>query len=341
MSTKTKSPLLSAPVLVVMLALLLAVAGVVYTHWTTSLDIDGQVQTGNVSVQWNEAWTNDDGVDNDDGEPVEGVYDGTGTSTDPMENAYNPARYDKDVGECYANGGGSSLGVNLWGVYPSYNCNMTGLVTVDGNVPVRATAFDFTGQKVWWNEAGNEVSAPLEIEWGTYEGNFTLGVGGPEIEGDIGMGVRCGAQLDPTNCEWRVDLDPRVNVLWSGPVSGDDEGPFADIDGNTIMCDTGTWPLMAAQPTECWVEGETNGVRDNGDLPATQDCGDRAVEVGGWLHVLQEADQNAQYSYTISQEFVNWNEFDYCMCTDGVPAADTSGAIIGVVDHSVAGCLSE
>lgn len=345
MSSKTKSPLLSAPVLVVMLALLLAVAGVVYAHWTANLNLDANVQTGSVQVQWNEAWTNDDGAPNthphDAGlndseliEPDPGLYNGTSTSRDPMERGFNPLRWDKDVAECYAGAGGDHMNVDIWGAYPSYNCDMTALISVNGNVPVRATAINF---------AANRDGEPLEIEWGDIEGNFELGQTHDiddeptfvaEIEGDIGTGVYCGTQLDPSGCQWYLG----AGTEWHGPVSQDDEGFFADLDGYGIDCE----PSMDL-PEFCWADQpdgyEPNGERDDGDMPVFQECSGDLTVVEGWLHVLQPAWQNANYQYSIGQEFVNWNEFDYCLCTHGVPAADEWGALVGMVDHDVDGCL--
>jgi hypothetical protein len=34
-----------------------------------------------------------------------------------------------------------------------------------------------------------------------------------------------------------------------------------------------------------------------------------------WFHVEQAAAQNATYSFTFQQDFVNWNEFNENMCT--------------------------
>ena len=54
----------------------------------------------------------------------------------------------------------------------------------------------------------------------------------------------------------------------------------------------------------------------------------------GWIHVEQEARQNYQYNWRLTQNFVNWNEFSYFMCDEGVVAADADGNEIGIVNHS-------
>ena len=40
-----------------------ALTGVAYAYWTDSLEVQGTVNTGNIDVQFAEAWTNDEGVD--------------------------------------------------------------------------------------------------------------------------------------------------------------------------------------------------------------------------------------------------------------------------------------
>jgi hypothetical protein len=62
MRRKQRPVLLRTPALVVLLVFLLATAGLVYAHWTAQLRVNGQINTGGVYVEWQGAWTNDDGV---------------------------------------------------------------------------------------------------------------------------------------------------------------------------------------------------------------------------------------------------------------------------------------
>ena len=107
MRTKKRSVLLRAPGLVVLLALLLATAGLVYAHWTATLDLDGEVNTGSVVMAWTGAWTNDDGTVNagdsgDNGDPTAYEAWGPGSSADPSAawdatDGTDVSRYNKDV----------------------------------------------------------------------------------------------------------------------------------------------------------------------------------------------------------------------------------------------------
>ncbi len=49
--------------LTLVLVFAFALTGIAYAAWTDSLQVDGTVNTGNIDVQFSDAWTNDQGVD--------------------------------------------------------------------------------------------------------------------------------------------------------------------------------------------------------------------------------------------------------------------------------------
>jgi hypothetical protein len=328
MRRKQRPVLLRAPALVVLLALLLATAGLVYAHWTATLEVNGQVNTGGVGVAWFDAWTNDDGVNNTDGERIEGIYDAWGeqSSKDPSASTIDPtggSRYDKDVAACWAQtDGGSNLQLWIEGAYPSYYCALTALLGGQGSVPVRATSINLVASKdfdgfcddsedpyfgpVNWDEGGPfadvgedgvfdegtdyrlhdcGIHVDLDVRPGDPEGTFAFGMeGGPdEIVGDISAGVRCGTQIDPVPCHWEF-----------GDGEWYDGGTYGDGEGH-----------------------EYAGEGPRQDEEVFQICEGPMTETSGWLHVEQEASQWANYQFNLSQEFVNWNEWDVDMCTVG------------------------
>jgi len=238
-------------ILLVVMAALLATAGVAYAHWTDTLAVNAQVNTGTLSVDWADVFTNDDGEINgyDTGDDNDGeIYDRypTNSSRDPAVPgaAGDDERYDKDVARCFASGTEGVLSFTVENGYPSYHCDVNARIVNNGSVPVKATSFAYTL---------NGLAQVVDPATGV----FTLGNG--EITGEIAMGLWCGTQVDP----------------------GEDD-----------------------------------------------------VFAGGWLHIEQAAQQNFTYAWSAIQTFVNWNEFSYCLCNDGVPAANGAGDLIGIVDTS-------
>ena len=104
--------------LIVGLALAIATAGLVYAHWTDTLQVNATVNTGTVNMMWQSFGTDDDGISGNDlsGTDNNGpaqLYDrwGAASSADPA-NMYRCTggvlrlpgrqhhRYDKDVAKC-------------------------------------------------------------------------------------------------------------------------------------------------------------------------------------------------------------------------------------------------
>ena len=80
--TEKRSLLRSPGILFVALIVMIAAAGLVYAHWTTTLLVQANVNTGRVDVEWQNMFTNDDGVPNPgDGELASNtLYDAWGNS---------------------------------------------------------------------------------------------------------------------------------------------------------------------------------------------------------------------------------------------------------------------
>lgn len=167
--------------LIVGLALLMAAAGVVYAHWTATLKVEAHVITGNVCIQWNYAFTDDDNG-NTIGEeiglpaPVFGLG-----SVDPSNWAtVNPTgglvtaatRYDKAIGNC-ASGveQDGTMWVNIANVYPSYHCTIWAKFTNCGSVPVKVQSVE--------NAISGGLTVPTDVTWNTV------------------VGTGCGRQIDP------------------------------------------------------------------------------------------------------------------------------------------------
>lgn len=326
-------------ILLVVMAMILATVGVVYAHWTSSLIVDTNVNTGNVAMGWYDVHTNDDGADNGDGEPVASpTYDdmwGEGSSADPA-NSDGSERYDKDVAACWGGGGGDHASFQLENGYPSYYCAMFALAMNEGSVPVRATS--------------------LSVRMGGESCYF------PGLDGYNWVGDESSNWLDDPSDDFEYEgdefglpwiLDP-ADIL----ISGDEFGEFADFDGDGVF-DEGDGDVYM----ECFFEERTDlafmpgefegnfaiGYYDEGvfipeltgDIAMGIRCGTQvdpgeedAIQTAGWIHVEQEARQNFNWNWQLKQDFVNWNEFSYFLCTEGTVATDANGNPIGIVDHT-------
>ncbi len=152
-----KKRLRSPAVMLVVFAMVITTAGIVYAHWTTTSAIEGQINTGNIHMGWEMVGTDDDG---DLGNDPTGTDDGGGTlfdgmgdgsSDDPSSGWPVGARYDKDVAGCWANP--DEEGVINWNVdngYPSYYCHLFAKAVNHGSVPVKATALRIWAEKGTW-----------------------------------------------------------------------------------------------------------------------------------------------------------------------------------------------
>ncbi len=333
MAKRSRKRLLRSPaVLVVALVTVLGLSGLAYAFWFTTLTIEGNVNTGNVGMSWQDAWTDDDGWvrdwdtnDNGDGSTFDWWdQDSSGDPEGPFADRDSDRRT-KDVGMCQADGGGDHLNVWIDNAYPSYWCTVSATAQNEGSIPVRATAFGLTAQTGFWdctlfyNEALNDPDGGLDVRWDNGE---YLEVGGVENVFD--------------------DEDIRIEH--------DNDGPYLDADDDNVFSD-GDTRLYAqcnfnGSAIEVWPEGNEGSfamgthptAEITGDIVAGIRCGTQvdpgqAFGLEGWLHVEEEATQGTQYMWTMTQRFVNWNEFSYLQCTEGAVAADANGTRIGIVDY--------
>jgi len=209
--------------LIVGLALAIATAGVVYAHWTDSLQTNVNVNTGSINMGFT-AGTDDDGIVGNDrsltdvGATVpDALYDRwlTASTADPAgmyrvntgagtegyiypNPSINP-RYDKDVAICYTEIDGKTLTVTALNAYPSYFCSVFIHVTNNGTVPVKLAN--------WAGFGVTKGGVPGIMGGGYYAGTpgwaTTTGLPGAtwngihELTFDIARGFYCGTQIDP------------------------------------------------------------------------------------------------------------------------------------------------
>jgi hypothetical protein len=195
--------------LIVGLALLVATAGVVYAHWTDTLQVSATVYTGNVNVRWVNVFTDDDGAPVIGEEPAigepDGIYDHwLGTSSVDPSSAGFPAfatRYNKDVGHCVAflpvPPDGTLMGVEIYNAYPSYHCTIWSFFENQGTVPVKVQSIV---TNVYLDpDGGGPLQKAYEMpgttaEWATLDGTL------------------CGLQIDPST-GLPTDLERTVNTF--------------------------------------------------------------------------------------------------------------------------------
>jgi len=320
MSTrKMRSPFGRRSIAFVAFAVVVAMAGLVYAHWWTSLHVDANINTGNVGIEWVGAWTNDDGVpeyaeDPDNGFPGIFSYWGDGSSSvDPAD--FGEERYDKDVARCWVDGGGGHISINIENGYPSYHCLATSVIRNTGSVPIKALLSQMNMVRGYWEcdwyfydpLTGEQLGGPL--------GNIEHAEFGPYTEnGEAGSGYEAGVDF---RIWWYDD-----GFYW---LDENDNGEYDE--GETTLID------------DCYFVGEELAMEEidgslgwghyneldefvpeiTGFVPELFGCGtqidpgyEEAVDFG--FHIEQPAEQGSGYVFSMHQEFVNWNEFDDGWC---------------------------
>lgn len=123
----------SPAVLFVAFVTLLGLTGLVTAFWSTEARVQGNVQTGDVGIQWWDSWTNDDG---------EGSLD----PAEPFPWGSTLARYDLDVANCYVEWqDGDQIQFRIDNAYPSYYCTVEGyLAGSEGSVPVMTAGAEYS-----------------------------------------------------------------------------------------------------------------------------------------------------------------------------------------------------
>ncbi len=142
--------------LTLILVFAFALTGIAYAAWTDSLQVDGTVNTGNIDVQFADAWTNDEGVDpNLLGEigllrcgPGHGHGPGHGDDPEPpvCPDRDDVAQTNIEIVDRDANAGfdsheitNSILEVTTVNAYPGYESAITYQLVNKGTVPVKLT----------------------------------------------------------------------------------------------------------------------------------------------------------------------------------------------------------
>jgi len=189
--------------------MMLSAAGVVYAHWTDTLQVDAQVATGNVEMIITSAATDDDGVANA-WEIIKETPDQEGTNYDawPGTSSNDPAtymagqRYDKDVARCRVTGispDRHSVQVVVENAYPSYHCTIRSNVKVTGSVPVRnqvARVAACVDSQADCSDPAYFVPVPYDL--GSNSFPFDPGGGSDfELVMQDAPGGNCGHQFDP------------------------------------------------------------------------------------------------------------------------------------------------
>lgn len=304
-------------ILLVVFAVLIAVGGLAYAHWTTSSYIEGSINTGNVFVGWGyEPGTDDDGnLANDPtgGDDGGGLYAAPPGHRNPADSSADPsdghtyARYTKDVGACYAGiGGEQGEALQFWvdNSYPSYHCHVFAEAVNHGSVPVLPGALTLSAQKGHYELVAFWTSPNFPDE----------GVSIPFVEDET---CRDGLRVDGRDyCilgdgpeGWYMDengnemYDPGEQMLWQ-----EDEFFGSPI---RVFADTG-------HPGSFFLGGEAQVEFhiEEGILCAPESQLDPGAPTGvsGWVHVLNPAEQNTTYTISLEQEWINWNEWDDSLC---------------------------
>lgn len=311
-----KKRLRSPAVLLVAFAMVIATAGVVYAHWSSTSRIEANVNVGNMQIGWTAWGTNDDGdVNNDPSGYDNPAWMGewnppwNETSLDPADPFDLTDRYDKNVGSCYIDGGEDTLHVNIDGAYPSYHCNIFAEAFNHGSVPGMATALRLTAEK----SAGYCTLHDNEAFTGINLFDFFNDEGaGQFVDFDMD-GYDAGEDYyvfsDDMGNWWNEYGDTLYqNCPWNTitPVPTGIEGEFMFSDDLTLNIDPGVYCGTQIDPGP-WAE---DGTPLDG------------IPVGGWIHVENGMEQGVQYRITLEQDWINWNEFDEtgADCTfNGIP----------------------
>jgi hypothetical protein len=344
-----RGPFGSFSVAFVVFAVVLAMAGLVWAHWYTSLRVDASINTGNVGIQWEGIASNDDGQPGDwdpydtggcpghpgpDGlfgtaDDDECLWDGYGDSSgDPSD--FGGGQYDKDVARCQAGGGGDSIWIDIENGYPSYHCTARAWIHNVGSVPIKAMPADYQVMK-GWNECGWWWNYDADNNW--FENMVGYDIRHYEYAPDDWRPYveRGNGAYDPeaydAGYDWlilRNDIGEFdfVDKDWDGVFNNADEIIFGgcNFHGDHLAVEQygdgwfawGHYELDEFD-NEFFVEEIT------GQVPPLFGCGTQ-IDPEYWdeawfnFHVEQPAEQGATYQFSMNQEFVNWNEFDGGWC---------------------------
>jgi hypothetical protein len=208
----------SGVVLFSVAALALAMTGILYAHWTDTLEVNAQVAVGAIDPQWTIEGTSDDGLvdsfSNEFRDPTEYVYPGRVIGTSSADQTYVPLGpgnlvlidLTKDVATCAASlerDSGSDpndgLRIIIENGYPSYWCQVKADLHNFGSVPVK---LQFIGIDAYRNGTavpvtfgspnGFQYSVDADLDGGPVDLELSIAAWDPRP-----VSLDCGYQLDP------------------------------------------------------------------------------------------------------------------------------------------------
>lgn len=222
------------------LTIAVAVIGMGFGLWVQQLGVFKTVDTGNVALDYTLAFSNDDGIvtdpdfDADDNDGMLQVFDynGSSSSADPLapgptvtSTATSTARYDKDVGRCYAEvlGGESETGlITEDNVFPSYHCTVWFDIQNNGTVPVKVHKVTLNTSSTATNVDPSGGPLALDIDDGDLDASNSTGA---DLTVDVSDIALC-QQVDPgSSVRFTVDQ----HVLEEAP-PGDTLSYKVDVD---------------------------------------------------------------------------------------------------------------
>ena len=209
---------------VVFMLLISAVAatGMGYGLWAQSLTITETVSTGNVTLEYTLAFTDDDGKvddvaydsEDDDGVTHPPLFDvhGTSSSPDPSATGEDPKpHYDKDIARCAAAVGAQPDTATVFkdNVYPSYHCTAWFDVLNSGTIPVKVKSITLTVSTTSTTSTKVDPlsvsSTPLDLD--NADGDDILATGA-DVEVTVTHIELC-QQIEPQETV-RMDIDQHI-----------------------------------------------------------------------------------------------------------------------------------
>jgi hypothetical protein len=270
-------------IILIVLALLLATVGVVYAHWTDTLEVDAVVETGDIDMAWVGASGSPEFPNGFFPEAIPGTYvPGPFPGTDD----------DGIVGNDYS---GDDIG-DVSALYDAHG-------TASSDDPARMFRSPHVGN-------------PTGYPGGMARHDKDVGICTVAVDGKT-MTVTLGNTYPSYHCS----VFAAATNLGSVPVKA------AGLTFSILKNGTEAPSAMVYEP-DPYSGGVPNilHVYFGGELELTLDtsdgiaCGsqidpDGLNDVIFWYHLEQGADQDATYTITSTQEFMNWNEWDETYCT--------------------------
>lgn len=326
---RTRRLVRSPAVLFVAFVTVLGLTGLVTAFWIAQSPVQGQVNTGAVGLQWAWAGTDDDGwifndTSGDDRDfdcpngTVEELFDWNeaedctgqngwqGSGADPMEpypyGGDGLDRYDKDVGNCWADAQGDRLQFGIDNGYPSYYCSVGAELVGGGSVPVMTAGVTYdesTFQRVEYRYVdGNREPYDGPV---CYWDNLTPGDDSDDFE--------YAEQSDP-------NFDGDCNNSSYDPSADPPDFPVYQVEDAyalRVMPEDGYLSVYEGRDLvlTIWYQ-DACGFQVDPQIGGEQDQGEQAQGEHNFymsVHVEEFAQQNSNYVFELMAQGVNWNEW--------------------------------